>query len=401
VLTIMKKELLETLRDPLVLTMSLGFPMVFFPLIIWGTTQLAMLSAGLDDQAPPRIVILGTVAPGPGGVVDALRADPAIEGHGDEVDVQAGDLDLIATVDLQGPALTISLLHNSTLPRSRRAREWAEDQLEQVRTAREAELARAAGIAPESLAVWEIHSKDIARSRDRMISIMSQSMPLILVMMLLIATVSPAVDIFVGERERGTLETSLVTARSRWPLVLGKVLAASIIGVIGVTGNLVAGGITFAHTLATMGITDGGGLQLVPSAMALVVLPVASGALLIAGLTFLVIVPARTFKQAQSLSSWVIIGSIAVLYTGTGQDTAPALSDALFPGRNLMHCLSEALRGVLSLEFAVVSAGINLALAAVLLLAVHRIMNHEGYLFGPEDSGWRDAFASLLPWSSR
>ena len=40
VLIVMKKELWETLRDPMVLIMSLGFPILFFPLLIWGTNRL-------------------------------------------------------------------------------------------------------------------------------------------------------------------------------------------------------------------------------------------------------------------------------------------------------------------------------------------------------------------------
>jgi len=403
VLTVMKKELWETLRDPMVLIMSLGFPILFFPLFIWGTTQLVILSAGLAETEPPRVMVTGVEAPGPGGVVDVLLASPATPGQGDVSAVHSGDLDLIAEVQLVGDGLQIMLRHNSTLPRSTRALSWAEEQLEKVRSAREAELAQLVQIDAKALEVWRITSVDVAPSQQRMLSMLAQSLPVFLVVMLLVATVSPAVDIFVGERERGTLETIMVTTTSRWPLILGKTLAASAIGVIGAAGNLVAGGITLLHALASMGAGEANTLHLVPGPMCLAIAPLVAGALMISAITFIVIVPARTFKQAQSLSSFVTIGFIALVFFGMGEDTAPSAWTALVPGLNLMHCLSEGFRGTLAVDFALITTATNLALASVVLLAVHRIIAHEGYLFGPEDQGWRDALKSLLPqrWSHR
>jgi len=403
VLIVMKKELWETLRDPMVLIMSLGFPILFFPLLIWGTTQLVILNAGLAETEPPRVVVAGVEAPGPGGVVDALLESPAVRGSGGEAALESGELDLIAVVQSEGSGLLVTVHHNSTLPRSARALTWAEDQLDRVREAREAELATAAGLASEALEVWRIKSVDVAPARQRMLSILAQSLPMILVVMLLVATVSPAVDIFVGERERGTLETSMVTTTSRWPLILGKTLAASAIGMVGAMGNLVAGGITFVHTMASLGAADTASLQLAPGPILLAMVPLIAGAVLVSALTFITIVPARTFKQAQSLSGFVTIGFIALVFTGMGEDAAPAAWTALVPGRNLMHCLSEGFRGVLAVDYALITTASSLALASVVLLAVHRIMSHEGYLFGPEDQGWRDAVRSLLPrrWSHR
>jgi sodium transport system permease protein len=397
VLTVLKKELWETLRDPMVLIMSLGFPIVFFPLLIWGMSQLTMLSTGTAEREPPRIAVVGAEAPGPGGLVDALSVPPALQTQGSPSDVQDGSLDLHIEVLSESPGLSLALTHNSTLPRSQRALKWGKGQLQDVEHKHLEEIAAARDIASGQLEVWAIQTEDISRPSDRMVSIVSKSMPMILMVMLLIATVSPAVDIFVGERERGTLETSLVTARSRWPLILGKVLAASVIGMVGMVGNLGAGGLTLVHTLHTMGVGDGQGLHLEPVSMLMCILPLVSGALLIAALSFVAVVPARTFKQAQSLSSWVIIGAMAVIYTGATQDEAPELWMGLIPVRNLMHCLTEALRGSLAVNMALTSTAVNLALASGLLWVVYRVMGHEGYLFGPEDSGWRDALRSLLP----
>jgi sodium transport system permease protein len=329
--------------------------------------------------------------------VQALLEEPAIQTGGSAADVRSGDLDLMVSVTMQDDALKVTLLHNSTLPRSERALSWAKDQLRDVTETRESELAEASGLSADSFGVWTISSEDVSEARDRTRSMLSEVMPMMLVIMLMIATVSPAVDIFVGERERGTLETSLVCAKSRWPLIIGKILAASVIGILGVLGNLVAGSISLLHFFQQIGgpQTEGLGLEAGPMLLALV--PVASGALLICAATFLVIIPARTFKQAQSLSSWIFIVFIGLVYTGESVEGTPEFWTALVPGRNIMHCLSEGMLGSLTPGYSLTAAGINLALGMVTVVLVHRIMGHESYLFGPENSGWRDALKSLLP----
>ncbi len=397
VLTVMKKELWETLRDPMVLIMSLGFPVFFFPLIVWATSQLVVLGMGLAENEPPRVMIQGVEAPGPSGIVDALLEAPAGPAAGDEDGLRSGDLDLIVKVRPDSPGLHVTLQHNSTLPRSTRALGWAEDQLEDVREVRETEIATAAGLSAEALKPWQIESEDVVSTRQRFRNSLAEVVPMLVVMMVLVATVSPAVDIFVGERERGTLETTMVTTTSRWPLILGKTLAASVIGMMGATGNLVAGTITFLHFLSSLGTGDSGALHLVPLPMFLSMVALMGGAVVVSALTFLVIVPARTFKQAQSLSSFVTIGFIALLFTSMNAEGTPSTFTALLPGYNMMHCLREGFRGTLAADFTLITTATNLTVSAVILFAVHRIMTHEGYLFGPEQSGWRDALRSLLP----
>lgn|GEM_PF-2734366 len=403
VLTVLKKELWESLRDPMVVILSLGFPILFFPLIMWGTTQAILLTKGVNDNEPPRIHIVGVQAPGPGGIVDALQADPAVPTVGTDQDLRQGDLDLIAEVEMQGASMRITLHHNSTLPRSQRAVQWAEDQLDEVREARERELAIKSGLDPESLNVWKIESTDMALKRNRELDILASIMPVAMLIMLLMSTVIPSVDIFVGERERGTLETSMVTTRSRWPLILGKVLAASTIGLIGVTGNLFAGSLSVVQTMMSIFGNELSPPEVSIRSVLLSIPPLFSCAVLLCAATFAAVLPSRTFKQAQATSSFVFIAGIVATMSVDVEEEMPQLWTAALPLRNLAHSISGAFRGTLTLDYAVLSTTINLALASILILLVQRIMQHEGYLFGPENSGWKDAAMSLLPqrWSQR
>ena len=50
-LLVLGKELRETLRDRMVLLFSFGFPMVFYPVLMWGTFQLMFLQRGVPGSA--------------------------------------------------------------------------------------------------------------------------------------------------------------------------------------------------------------------------------------------------------------------------------------------------------------------------------------------------------------
>ncbi len=382
VLVIAKKELAETLRDPLVLAMSLGFPLLFYPLLIWGVTQISMLQQGIDEKSPPRIAVMGCEAPGPGGLVDALLSEEVIPSDGDVDDLRTDDLDLLVTVKRDGQAIQIELSHDSTRTRSTHALSWAEDKLEEVRTQRIAELAAAAGITPEDLDTWTIDVENVRQDEDKVQDVMVQVMPAMGFLALLIAVMAPTVDVFIGERERGTLETTLTAAISRRSMLIGKILAVSVIAMLASFGSLFAVGLSFIQMLA--GLTQEAIppppiygwdlLMLAPSMLTFAALMVALNALLI--------LPARTVKHAQNISSiFLLVGSVALIWH-IDAELNPVLWHALLPIGNVLVATSMALSGTMTMAFAAVSCALNTALTALMLLYMEHKMNDEQYLFG-------------------
>ena len=57
--------------------------------------------------------------------------------------------------------------------------------------------------------------------------LLSKVLPLVVVMMVMLGAFHPAIDITAGERERGTLETTLSAPIDRAALMAGKVLAVA------------------------------------------------------------------------------------------------------------------------------------------------------------------------------
>ena len=75
-------------------------------------------------------------------------------------------------------------------------------------------------------------------------SVWSRLFPFLLVMMSLTGAFYPAIDLCAGEKERGTMETLLISPASRSEIVLGKFLTVMLASVMTAILNLVSMGLT-------------------------------------------------------------------------------------------------------------------------------------------------------------
>lgn len=76
-------------------------------------------------------------------------------------------------------------------------------------------------------------------------------LPLMLVMWALVGALYPAVDLCAGEKERGTMETLLISAATRSEIVLGKFLAIWAFSTVTALLNIVTLGVTATHLSMT------------------------------------------------------------------------------------------------------------------------------------------------------
>ena len=77
--------------------------------------------------------------------------------------------------------------------------------------------------------------------------------PFLLVMMSLTGAFYPAIDLCAGEKERGTMETLLISPASRSEIVLGKFLTVMLASVMTAVLNLVSMGLTGIQLASQVG----------------------------------------------------------------------------------------------------------------------------------------------------
>ena len=90
----------------------------------------------------------------------------------------------------------------------------------------------------------QVKAEDVATASEVGGNTWSRLFPFLLVMMSLTGAFYPAIDLCAGEKERGTMETLLISPASRAELVLGKFLTVMLASVMTALLNLVSMGLT-------------------------------------------------------------------------------------------------------------------------------------------------------------
>ncbi|MCO6438015.1 MAG: CPBP family intramembrane metalloprotease [Phycisphaerae bacterium] len=142
-------------------------------------------------------------------------------------------------------------------------------------------------------------------------SILGQILPLILILMTITGAIYPAIDLTAGERERGTLESLMVTPVPTFDLIAGKFLVVTTVAIFGATLNLASVAATVHFGGFDIMVSESGGVPL--ATMGVVLLSLIPFAVLMSAIMIAVCSYARTFKEAQNYVTPVIL---AVLIPG-------------------------------------------------------------------------------------
>ncbi len=103
---------------------------------------------------------------------------------------------------------------------------------------------KADNLPPDYTEPIKIKSVDVATRAEVGGSVWAKLFPFLLVMMSLTGAFYPAVDLCAGEKERGTMETLLISPASRAEIVMGKFLTVLLASVMTALLNLVSMGLT-------------------------------------------------------------------------------------------------------------------------------------------------------------
>jgi sodium transport system permease protein len=225
--------------------------------------------------------------------------------------------------------------------------------------------------------------------------IASRLLPIILLTMLIIGALYPAVDLTAGEKERGTLETLLVSAVRPVDVMAAKYLTVSLVAIVTALANLAAMGATFG-----MGISLGGPnattFQLNAGQVLTMLVCLIPAALLLSGISLAISSTARTFKEGQSLMSPVMLLCLApaLLSQMPGIELNPVT--ALIPLLNVALLIKAAVLGTATaLEVAITSFSV-LAFALLALRVAASAFNSEVFRFGGTE-GWKALFGLRNP----
>jgi sodium transport system permease protein len=381
---VVRKELRDALRDRRSLLSALLYPLlgplmilVMFSYIVDTHTQERPLKLAVigQDNAPTLIRYLE----GQGVEIEDAPADPLAA-------VRDGELDVVLEIPAEfgeafraaRPAPVRLILDDSSAPSQtsiKRTRRLLLGYSRQVGSLRL--LAR--GVDPSLANAIAIEDVDLATPQKEAAKLLGM-LPMFVLLAGFIGGMYVATDATAGERERGSLEPLLCNPVSRRALVVGKWLAATAFAVVSIV-------LTLALTLLALTFVDldelGIVLDLGPVEIAGVLAATVPIALLAAAAQLLIATFARTFKEAQTYLSLMmlipmipgVVMSIEPIHSVLWMMPIPLLGQQVL--------LMDVLRGepTSALDFALTGLS-AVAVAVVCLLINARLFEREKIIFG-------------------
>jgi sodium transport system permease protein len=382
--TVFGKEVLDALRDRRSLVAALLYSFLG-PLAVGGALD-ALARRAAQNPAPELAVAGAERAPSLVRFLES-RGAVVVEAPADvDEAVRRGTLEVALRVPekyaedfRKGRPARVEVIYDSSRERSRsrvdRARSLVGEYGAQVRMLRL--LAR--GMSPELAIPVSAEERDFATPQSRAALALAM-LPIFLLAAAFVGGMNVAIDTTAGERERGSLAPLLLTPVSPQAVALGKGLAAGLFGLLGVA-------LTLGFSLLVLGAwsVPGLGRQPVLSAgqVPLLLAVLAPLAPLAGALQMLVATSCRSFKEAQTYLSLLLLGPMLPGFILAFYTLEPPAALGAVPVLGQQVLLDLGMRGRAPAPGILAAAAIAALLAAgVCIYATGRLLRSERVVLG-------------------
>jgi sodium transport system permease protein len=392
------KELLDVARDRRTLVLTILLPVLLYPglLLLMG----AIVAAGTQrlKNEPLTVAVVGSATeqllarkPVPAKTTFQLKtreeAEQLLRDQKIAAVVQAPE-DAAAALD-SGRQAVVTIIYTKRFDRSIEALDRVRPVLESINDDALKLRLEARQLEPGFVQPVKAEPVDLEFRKDMGPLIASRLLPIVLLMMLILGALYPAVDLTAGEKERGTLETLLVSGARPVDVMAAKYLTVSTVAIVTALANLVAMAVTFGFGLSFGPSTTT--FQLSAGQMLTMLACLVPAALLLAGVSLTVASTARTFKEGQSLMSPVMLACLAPALLS--QMPGVELNDwtALIPLLNVALLIKASVLGSATLFQVLLTMGSVLLFALAALKTAATAFNSEVFRFAGTE-GWRALF---------
>jgi sodium transport system permease protein len=379
------KELRETLRDRRSLGMMFGIPLILYPALTVATGGLTASTHRRMAQQTARIAIVNPEAAP--RLVDRVRSAKEglrlIEPADPERALAANEADamLILPEGFERKALAAEDAEILVrLDRSRTAAGHTQSKVERLLDEYEwwviTERLRARGMPATLVKPLKTAVQDVAPPDRRLGSILGMMLPMMLLFTGMLGAFFPAVNATTSEREMGTLESLLVTPASKMELLLGKAGIVILAGLLAAGMNLVSMSLVMWRMVASMASRAAGGFTLDPGALLLCFVAAIPTIVFFAGLTLVVGLFARNYREANSFATPVMMLGMVPMLVGLAD---PPLTSGLLatPAVNTTLIIREVLTGRATLTAFLIAFGTSTLYALLMLLFAGRVFSTE------------------------
>lgn len=390
IFTIFKKELIDTLRDKRTMRTMLLIPLLVFPITL---TLFVNVSSSFEKKASEEKLKIGVWGDLNAKYWNQLKEMPdglgkkelknfedsaALKRAIEQGEIQLGLIVPKNEAELAQSKKTIPLIwlfDASEVGRQERAESYMNVISDKAESARLQEL----GVDAEKLQPLVPFYQNCASDKKMIGQLAGGFLPYIFIAFGFIGCMYPAIDLFTGEKERGTIETLLTTPVSRWQILVGKMMVVVTSGMLAASCALLGLFVSIefldiVHNKEILDIVHG---ILTPSfiiAMFSLLFPLV---VFFAGAMIPIAVYAKSFKEAQSIITPLNFVMVLPAMIGFFPGIELNAITAAIPVVNIVLSTKELISGTLSVGYYCISLGVMLLLATLSVFVSYRQFGNE------------------------
>ena len=390
IFTIFKKELKDTLRDRRTLMMMLVIPMLIFPVIM---NVFVSVSASFQEEAATKKIKIGIVGAPNNFLQTELNAIPASFGNKEVIlykdtismlaDLKIDSLQLGAYVkadfntflDSMKPAPLTFYFNATDMGMQERAEVYMKIIEEKAIQKRYLKL----GVNQEKVKPIETTYKNIASDKEMVGKLAGGILPYIFIAFGFIGCMYPAIDLFTGEKERGTIETLLTTPVARWQILFGKMGVVVLSGLVAASCALLG----LFLSIEVLDVVDNKEILniihsiLSPTFIILLYSLLIPLTVFFAGVMIPIAVYAKSFKEAQSIITPLNIVMVLPAMVGFFPGVELNLVTACIPVVNIVLATKELIAGTLDFSLVALSFSVMFVLATLAVFVSYKRFDKE------------------------
>jgi sodium transport system permease protein len=390
IFTIFLKELKETLRDRRTLMMMLVIPILIFPIIINIT---ASVSTSFQEDAATKKIKIGIVDTQNQFLTKEFNQIPESFGKKEIVkytdtlqlikDIKNEKIQLGAFVsgkfqsqlDAMVPAPIIFYFNATDLGMQERAQGY----MSIIEQKMQVERFKKLNISKEKINPIVSEYRNIASDKEMIGKLAGGFLPYIFIAFCFMGCMYPAIDLFTGEKERGTIETLLTTPVPRWQLLFGKMGVVVLSGLLAASAALLG---LFLSMETLNGLDNDELLKVVhsilsPSFIVLMYCLLIPLTVFFAGVMTPIAVYAKTFKEAQSIITPLNIVMVIPAMVGLFPGVELNVMTACIPVVNIVLSTKELIAGTLDPFLVALSFVVMTTLAVLAVFISYRRFDKE------------------------
>jgi len=390
IFTIFKKELKDTLRDRRTLMMMLVIPILVFPIIM---NIFVGVSATFSEEAATKEVKIGFVGTKDNYVLSQLENLPkelgkkSIVFYSDSIQlkkdlkldsIQIGmflEKEFNSNLSAQKPANLIVFYNATDVGMKDRAEIYLNTIEDIARQERILDLE----LDETKLTPIVTSYSNVASDKEMIGKLAGGILPYIFIAFGFLGCMYPAIDLFTGEKERGTIETLLTTPVARWQILFGKMGVVVLSGLLASTAALLG----LALSIEVLDVVENAELLNIIHSILSAKFILLLYALLIpltvffAGVMIPIAVYAKSFKEAQSIITPLNIVMVLPAMVGFFPGIELNLTTAMIPVVNIVLATKELIAGTLDMGLLAISFGVMFVLAIIAVFISYKRFDKE------------------------